>query len=91
MTIEERLSFLQEWLDTIRNLTKNLIENNKKIERRLIPLEEMYKDIDRRLTKMEEGYQEQIDSINTQGEMISDLNAELSELQVKFLTKGEDV
>ena len=91
MTIEERLSFLQEWLDTIRNLTKNLIENNKKIERRLIPLEEMYKDIDRRLTKMEEGYQEQIDSINTQGEMISDLNAELSELQVKWQTRGEEI
>jgi len=61
------------------------------INEKLIWLEELIEDIDMRLIRMEAGYQEQIDSINTQGEMISDLNAELSELQVKFLTKGEDV
>jgi len=54
-------------------------------------LEELAEDNDKRLTRMENNYQEVIDSINTQGEMISDLNAELSELQVKFLTKGEDL
>jgi len=48
-------------------------------------LEELAEDIDRRLTRMENNYQEVIDSINTQAETISDLNAELSELQVKFL------
>ena len=48
-------------------------------------LEELVEDIDRRLTRMENNYQEVIDSINTQAETISDLNAELSELQVKFL------
>ena len=54
-------------------------------------LEELAEDIDKRLTRMENNYQEIIESINIQSETISDLSAELSELQVKFLTKGEDV
>jgi len=61
------------------------------INEQLIYLDELTKDIDRRLTKMEDGYEEQIKSINIQAEMISDLSAELSELQVKWQTRGEDV
>ena len=61
------------------------------INEKLIWLEELIEDIDMRLFRMEEGYQEQIDSINTQGEMISDLNAEISKLQVKWQTRGEDI
>ena len=61
------------------------------INEQLIYLDELTKDIDRRLTKMEDGYEEQIKSINIQAEMISDLNAELSELQVKWQTRGEDI
>ena len=52
-------------------------------------LEELAEDIDRRLTRMENNYQEVIQSINTQAETISDLNAELSELQVKFLLRED--
>jgi len=61
------------------------------INEQLIYLDELTKDIDRRLTKMEDGYEEQIKSINIQAEMISDLSAELSELQVKWQTRGEDI
>ena len=61
------------------------------INEKLIWLEELIEDIDMRLIRMEADYQEQIDSINTQGEMISDLNAELSELQVKWQTRGEEI
>ena len=59
------------------------------INEKLIWLEELIEDIDMRLIRMEEGYQEQIDSINTQGEMISDLNAEISKLQVKLCLKED--
>jgi len=53
-------------------------------------LEELAEDIDKRLTRMENNYQEVIDSINTQGAMINDLHAELVELQMKWLTKGDN-
>lgn len=70
------------------NINERLIYEIKRLEKRI---DEHYNDIDKRLTRMENGYEEQIKSINIQAEMISDLSAELSELQVKWQTRGEDI